>query len=95
MSQARSQIRRAAKRAPVPAVKVPIPAVDTCRVYWGSHGCDRPRNHEGDCVCLDCLYDELGNPEWAAYRGMPPYYGPETRFYGEDVEARGLPAVKA
>ncbi|HEV2452528.1 MAG TPA: hypothetical protein VGS62_11460 [Streptosporangiaceae bacterium] len=24
----------------------------------------------------------------------PPYYGPETRFYGDDAEALGLPLVR-
>lgn len=68
-----------------------------CRVYWGSHGCDRPRGHEGPHLCLTCWSsDEDG---WV---GAPPYYGPETNFYGEDItterrhgddygEARGGP----
>lgn len=60
-----------------------------CRVYWGSHGCDRPSGHDGPHLCLSCwTEDEDG---WI---GAPPYYGPETCFYGEDAEALGLPLVK-
>lgn len=22
-----------------------------CRVYWGSHGCEKPRGHEGEHMC--------------------------------------------
>lgn len=59
---------------------------EKCRVYWGSHGCARPRGHEGPHLCLSCWdEDEDG---WV---GAPPYYGPATRFYGEDAEALGLP----
>ena len=65
-----------------------------CRVYWGSHGCDFKRGHEGSCAC-DCCEcpDHPHHPEedeWTCV-AKPPYYGPETRFYGEDAEARGLP----
>lgn len=94
MSRRRSQVRRALAKPPVPAVRVPIPAFEGCRVYWGSHGCDRSRGHEGPCVCLDCLYED-GVADWDGYVGMPPYYGPDTTFYGEDVGARGLPQQKA
>ena len=67
-----------------------------CRVYWGSHGCDFKRGHEGSCAC-DCCEcpDHPHHPEedeWTCV-AKPPYYGPETRFYGEDVAARGLPAL--
>jgi hypothetical protein len=41
-----------------------------CRVYWGSHGCDLERGHDGQHVC-GC--------------GTPPYYGADTNFYGEDA----------
>jgi hypothetical protein len=45
-----------------------------CRVYWGSHGCDRRRGHRGKHRC------ECGSTG----------YGPGTRYFGEDVEpARG------
>lgn len=51
-----------------------------CRVYWGSHGCMLERGHTGphECDCYDP--DEKGNV------GGPPYYGPETKFYGEDAD---------
>jgi hypothetical protein len=60
---------------------------DGCRVYWGSHGCDLTRGHEGHCVCRSC-YDPK---DTEGYVGVWPYYGPETQFYGEDAAARGLP----
>jgi hypothetical protein len=60
---------------------------EACRVYWGSHGCDRWRDHEGPHICFSC-WDEVDQD---GYVGAPPYYGPDTRFYGEDAEALGLP----
>jgi hypothetical protein len=74
----------------------PRPAgFEHCRVYWGSHGCDLARGHADDCEC-DCC--ECGGSHPDAGDGVlcvakAPYYGPETRFYGEDVAARGLPPV--
>lgn len=78
------------------------PRENPCRVYWGSHGCGFDRGHDGPCWCgPDCCEcashpdpdpDNPGNaPSCVA---GPPYYGPETRFYGEDAEARGLPTIK-
>jgi hypothetical protein len=67
-----------------------------CRVYWGSHGCSFQRGHDGPCVCC-CDCPDGGphpNPETGCVGG-PPYYGPETRFYGEDAAARGLPTIEA
>lgn len=69
-----------------------------CRVYWGSHGCHFPRGHDpvlrphacGCAVDPDEFDEEGPNPA-----GRPPYYGPGTRFYGEDAEALGLPLVEA
>lgn len=58
-----------------------------CRVYWGTHGCRLERGHPGDCLCSPtCQADGVGKP---------PYYGPDTRFYGKDVQARGLPRREA
>lgn len=61
-------------------------AYQVCRVYWGSHGCGRPRGHQGPHLCLACW--EPGECGWV---GAPPYYGPDTRFYGEEALALGLP----
>jgi hypothetical protein len=70
-----------------------------CRVYWGSHGCRLERGHDGSHEC-DCARDGEGNPVPREQRdeggeflnvGAAPYYGPDTRFYGEDAEALGLP----
>lgn len=76
----------------------------SCRVYWGSHGCHLERGHDGPHVCI-CASDDEGqyNPKTREYYDAPncfnvgaaPYYGPETRFYGEDAEALGLPLVNA
>ena len=60
-----------------------------CRVYWGSHGCHLEREHDGDCECDCCDCDP--HVAGTGCVGKAPYYGPDTRFYGEDFEARGLP----
>lgn len=66
-----------------------------CRVYWGSHGCNLERGHEGThvCACCDCPEDhhdgitapELVDDEGVVCVAQAPYYGPGTVFYGEDV----------
>lgn len=78
------------------------PEVPTCRVYWGSHGCDHPRGHAPEipheCDCCECENhpdpdpdNPGGEPSCAA---KPPYYSPGTAFYGEDAEALGLPLAR-
>lgn len=67
-----------------------------CRVYWGSHGCDLQRGHEGTCECWCCecpngQHTHEPDEEGVCCVAKYPYYGPETTFYGEDVESRGLP----
>lgn len=66
------------------AFRNPEAHTESCRVYWGSHGCERPRGHDGDhwCDCCECA-DHPDEDEGCV--AGPPYYGPETRFYGEDV----------
>lgn len=67
-----------------------------CRVYWGSHGCHRPRGHRGGhrCDCcrfprLHTLADRLGlhtvRLTFTGCVGAPTYYGRRTHFYGEDA----------
>lgn len=68
-----------------------------CRVYWGSHGCDLGFGHEGYCRCEcavsrceeDFCGEEVGGwciaGECSANVGAYPYYGDDTRFYGEDA----------
>jgi len=70
--------------------------VPDCRVYWGSHGCHLERGHDGDCQCDCCDCGEHHPyPDWPDESVLcvatAPYYGVNTRFYGEDVAARGLP----
>jgi hypothetical protein len=57
-----------------------------CRVFWGSHGCHLPRGHEGphDCGCCECEDHERDHEEEGCV-ATAPFYGPETRFYGEDA----------
>ena len=56
-----------------------------CATYWGTHGCKFARGHEGNCKCECCeCVDHQANPEEGCV-GSAPYYGPETRFYGEDA----------
>lgn len=72
------------------------PGFRFCRVYWGSHGCHKERGHKGgcECDCCDCG-EHHPYPDWpdedVLCVAKAPYYGPGTRFYGEDAEARGLP----
>lgn len=62
-----------------------------CRVYWNTHGCCLERGHDGPHLC-DCTFDEHGEliphideaPELGNV-GRPPYYGPATKFFGEDT----------
>lgn len=67
-------------------------AAATCRVYWGTHGCGLLRGHDPavtphECVtCCDCG-DHAVDHEAAGCVALPPYYGPETWFYGEDAPA--------
>lgn len=63
-----------------------------CRVYWGSHGCQFEREHDGLCECGCCDCTDHPGPDSGCV-AKHPYYGPETVFYGEDVQARGLPHI--
>lgn len=65
------------------------PLFEFCRVYWGSHGCIFRRGHvqPHECDCCECENHEL-NPydeDGVLCVGKPPYYGSDTKFYGEDV----------
>jgi hypothetical protein len=78
------------------------PAEGFCDVNWGSHGCMHPRGHDvsipHECPCCECG-EHHPYPRWpdtgVLCVAKPPYYGPETRFYGDDVAALGLPHVNA
>jgi hypothetical protein len=69
------------------------PRNSLCRVFWGTHGCDLQRGHTGPHLC-SCAWDEDGDPlpyenededgPWVNV-GAPPYYGPNTRFFGDDA----------
>lgn len=65
-----------------------------CDVNWGSHGCALIRGHEGPCAC-DCCGCADHARDHVANRcaGKPPYFGPDTVFYGADAASRGLPTV--
>ncbi len=71
------------------------PRENPCRVYWGSHGCDLERGHEGahDCGCCECGENHPDAGDGVLCVATAPYYGEQTRFYGEDAEALGLPLV--
>lgn len=76
--------------------RVLAPKSPPCRVYWGSHGCDKKRGHRGAhaCGCCDCDNHKRDHEDNGCV-AKPPYYGPGTRFYGEDAERLGLPLVNA
>lgn len=65
-------------------------AMSDCRVLWGTHGCCLPRGHDGPHRC-DCADDPDVDPVTRLYPdgvvnvGAPPYYGPDTHFFGEDA----------
>jgi outer membrane murein-binding lipoprotein Lpp len=66
----------------------------SCRVYWGTHGCRLERGHDGphECECARDAHGELlprFDDEGVENVGGHPFYGPETRFYGEDVPSEG------
>jgi hypothetical protein len=61
----------------------------SCRVYWGTHGCRLERGHKGfhECDCCICenkehTHEVIDNIVCVA---KYPYYGPNTKFYGEDA----------
>lgn len=59
------------------------------RVYWGSHGCCFDTDHQiGECVCACCPCIDHANTRLDECAAGPPYYGPTTRFYGEDARAQ-------
>lgn len=62
----------------------PDPDKTYCAVYWGSHGCELERGHDGKCEC-DCC-ECFNHPDWdSGCVGKYPYYGPSTNFYGDDA----------
>lgn len=65
---------------------------DDCQVYWGSHGCSLTRGHEGACIC-SCCDNTVQNCDDTGCVAHPPYYGPDTKFYGADAAERGLPTL--
>lgn len=67
----------------------PMTDDNECRVYWGSHGCDLPRGHDPvkqphACDCCECR-DHDRDHEAEGCVALPPYYGPGTKFVGEDA----------
>lgn len=63
---------------------------DHCDVYWGSHGCDLTRGHEGHhfCSCCDCdphVTEPRLDGSFGPCVGAWPFYGPDTEFFGEDA----------
>lgn len=59
-----------------------------CDIYWGSHGCQFPPGHSGPhvCICCDDPSNHATDPNHSeGCVGAPPYYGDQTRFYGDDV----------
>lgn len=79
-----------------------IEKLQWCDTYWGSHGCDLPKGHDGPRIC-DCALMDNGeyHPDTRTYYdepgvvnvGAPPCYGPETHFYGDDIPEATREAV--
>jgi len=63
-----------------------------CGICWGSHGCKLERGHEGPHLCCCAVPDWKDYIDQGGYEdeegvlnvGAPPYYGPETYFYGDE-----------
>lgn len=57
-----------------------------CDVYWGTHGCRFVVGHSvpHECECCECQ-DHERDHEAEGCVAKPPYYGPDTRFYGDDA----------
>ena len=80
-------------------VEVEVLVENPCRVYWGSHGCQLERGHEGTCECSCCICGEEHSHETIVDDtfgsivcvAKAPYYGSDTWFYGEDAADRRLP----
>ncbi len=70
---------------------------EDCRVYWGSHGCKLERGHDGPHLCCCAVKNWQDFPDGYEDKdgvlnvGAPPYYGPDTRFYGEDATKEPQP----
>jgi hypothetical protein len=77
-----------------------------CEVFWGSHGCNLEKGHEGfhRCCCTDPEEGEVIDPVTRTYVGGEmdgvlnvgtwPYYGPETKFYGAHVRENEFGLMK-
>lgn len=62
------------------------PALSQCRTWWNTHGCKLDRDHEGPHICDCCVCDDHAeDADELGCVGAPPYYGPDTQFFGEDV----------
>ncbi len=70
-----------------------------CRVYWGSHGCDKVRGHGGEHICKSgttgsyCSSPPIVTDRLATYWEYVPCHNQAADvtldpqlFYGEDVE---------
>lgn len=66
------------------AVPNPDAHAEGCDVYWGSHGCHRPRGHEGPHWCDCCNCEDHPDDDSGCVAG-PPYYGDDTYFWGDDA----------
>lgn len=68
--------------------------VTRCRVNWGSHSCCLPYGHQGphECNCCECP-DHAKDHEREGCVAKPPYYGPDTLFWGADADSREMPTT--
>jgi hypothetical protein len=60
---------------------------ESCRTFWGSHGCDKRRGHMGRHRCGGLIFDRCCRGYEA-----PPWWAPgradTTSYFGEDVPGR-------
>lgn len=75
---------------PLPADDPPI--WERCQVFWGDHACKEKRWHPAStphaCDCCGC--DDHPDLESGCV-ALPPYYGKDTKFFGDDAADYRLP----
>ena len=79
----RALLREAATATPAPRGGYP------CGTFWGSHGCSRPQNHPGLCVCINTFYDPQDQPHHEICSAGLKWSTPDPDSPDFDPDAKG------